>query len=183
MKKNINVVLNVIELISLLFLILSLFLAFKVDVEGLSIFGLKNTNIIKNIILYSSLILEILVVSIELFLFLTYTLKFKFAYIAYMLIDIILAFSFNAKFPFFGITIILAFCIIKFALRIIFMDILYIPDEIFRYFDLYSIPVKSDKKSKSKKNIKKVVTNKTKVQNKKSATVTVSKKKKKVAAA
>lgn len=185
MKKSINVYLNVSELVSLLLLIGCFLLSYRIDVIGKTIFDIQNTNIIKNIILYSSFLFEFIIVSVELFLFINYKLKFRFIYILYLIIDLVFIFCVNEYFPFFGVVVALAFCIIKFILRLCFIKALYIPDEVYNYFELYNIPIKREKRKVSKNSGKKILTNKVKAKEKekKSVTKTVTRKKKKAVTA
>lgn len=158
MSKKANLFLNIIELFSMIFISFCFILSLSFDLDLGLISGIKYIEIIKNIILYSSLFFMFILVSIEFFLFLNYKLRFKLTYIGYLLLDLFFVLYINKIYNFSGIIILGLFCIIKFILRICLVNNLYIPDEVYRYLDLYHIsyskPIKKKVPSKKINTIK-----------------------------
>lgn len=185
MNKKVNLVLNIIELLFVILVGIAFILSLSIELSLDLTSNISDIELFKDIILYSSLAFIFIIVSIEVFLFFNYKLRFKFSYIGFLILDLFVALYINNIYTFSGIFVILGFCLIKFILRLCLINKLYIPDEFYRYLDLYHIPYKktTKKKSASKKNAssKKVSTVKT-TKNKKETTSVSNKKKKAVVA-
>ena len=148
MNKRANLYLNIFELLS--FLISVCFMESYLYFHNLPLF-------VKSIIFLVSVLSGILFITIELFLFILLNNKSKVAYCFYMLIDLGLSVFLTIKIPYAGFYIFLLFSTIKNILRVVLVDVLYIPKEFNRYCKMFHITVSDFKKTKTKKKVKAVI--------------------------
>lgn len=148
MLKKLNVLLNVIEFIFSimmclyvccpLFLDRNILISYSYVYMGLGIFS------------------EIVVASIELFLFLMLQKKYRFFYVLFMLVELILMLIVNKKIPFLGIGVIVLGSFIKNSIRIICLDEIYSKNGIYDFCEKFNIYIKMPRKRVVKYN-KKIV--------------------------
>ena len=143
MREKANFVLNLWEPVIVFLVSVLLILSLVTDIPSTFLF-------------ISAIICELIVVLIEVFLFFIYKKLFKFLYFLYFIIEVILTFLVNARFPFYGMVVIVGFSFLKAFLRIRYIKEIYIPKEFDYYLKLFHISIK--KKKKKKATIKKKTT-------------------------
>ena len=103
---------------------------------------------IKPLFVMVASILEIVVISIELFFFHLETTKYKFFTVGFYVLDLLLLMFMNAHIPFSGLFVIAAFCILKGVFRILKVEEIY---QFLGYYELckkFGIKVKKPRKAR-----------------------------------
>lgn len=155
MNRKLNVILNTIEFISVISIVICILTMAYLKTEGL----INDLSILKNILFYTSIILEFVVITIEALLFMVYKKLFKYIYVAYIFIEIITTIIINIQAPFYGVIAVMLFSFIKSFTRIYHIAIIYNRTYFRRYCKLFNINLstagmvrhKKKKKSKAKK--------------------------------
>lgn len=91
---------------------------------------------------------ELIVISIELFLFILLKNSYKFIYIFYVILELIIMVLVTISHPFMGVIVVFAFSMIKNGLRIRFVNNIYIPKEFNRYCKMFGVKFKDYSKKR-----------------------------------
>ena len=102
----------------------------------------------KELLVYVAIISEVLIVSIELFLFYLANLKNKFYTVGYYLIELFIIIYMNIKVPFIGLLFLLLFSLLKGFYRITNFDSIYVTNRLYNVCKKYGIKIKRDYKKK-----------------------------------
>ena len=144
MKEKANFIFNLWEPVIVFLVSVLLVLSLTTDIPSIYLFS-------------SAIFFELVVVSIEVLLFFIYKTIYKFLYILYFIMEVVITLLINARFPFYGMVVIVGFSFLKAILRICFVKTIYIPKEFDYYLKIFHISTKKKKKKNS--NIKRKSTN------------------------
>ena len=150
MNKRANLYLNIIGFISFILAFSFFYLTMKIESMATTIYLYRNITFLLTSIFGLTFIL------VEIILFMLYKNKYKTIYIGYMILDILITFIVNDKYPFtFPITFIL-FRLVKDIIRITKVNIIYIPRRFNKYCKMFNIKIKDFDKKKVYKKKKKI---------------------------
>ena len=150
MNKRANLYLNIIGFISFILAFSFFYLTMKIESMAITIYLYRNITFLLTSIFGLTFIL------VEIILFMLYKNKYKTIYIGYMILDILITFIVNDKYPFtFPITFIL-FRLVKDIIRITKVNIIYIPRRFNKYCKMFNIEIKDFDKKKVYKKKKKI---------------------------
>ena len=150
MNKRANLYLNIIGFISFILAFSFFYLTMKIESMAITIYLYRNITFLLTSIFGLTFIL------VEIILFMLYKNKYKTIYIVYMILDILITFIVNDKYPFtFPITFIL-FRLVKDIIRITKVNIIYIPRRFNKYCKMFNIEIKDFDKKKVYKKKKKI---------------------------
>lgn len=107
-----------------------------------------HTMSIKPLFVMIGSIVELVVISIELLLFHLETKKYKLFTIVFYILDLLTLMFMNAHLPFSGLLVIMIFCIVKNAFRIIKVEEIYQPLGYYELCKKYGIKVKKPRKAR-----------------------------------
>ena len=163
MNKKLNIVLNITEILLVLLIILSMFILSRISINGLS----TNLYVLRKVLLYTSVLSEIIIIGTELLLFMVYKKNIKYLYIAYIIGELSLALLINLYVPFSGLIVIGLLSIIKGILRLNYITKIYNKRLFNKYCKLFNIKlstVSTRKTTKKRKTTRKRVTTTTRKQ-------------------
>ena len=150
MNKRANLYLNIIGFISFILAFSFFYLTMKIESMATTIYLYRNITFLLTSIFGLTFIL------VEIILFMLYKNKYKAIYIGYMILDILITFIINDKYPFtFPITFIL-FRLVKDIIRITKVNIIYIPRRFNKYCKMFNIKIKDFEKKRVYKKKKKI---------------------------
>lgn len=153
MNKKLNKVLNVTEAIAVLLIISSMLILSKIGLN-------TDLYVLRKIMLYTSILLEVIIITIELLLFMVYKKNIKYLYIAYLIGELALAVLINIYIPFSGLLVVGLFSITKSILRLKYIAKIYNKRLFNKYCKLFNIKLTtvSTRKTTKKKTTRKRVT-------------------------
>lgn len=156
MNKKLNTILNVTEIISILVIAISMIILARVSILGLN----NDLIVLRKGLLITSIIAEILIISIELLLFIVYKKNVKYIYIAYIIGEFALAILVNMYIPFSGLIVIGALSFIKCIIRLNNIVKIYNKKYFNRYCKLFNIKLStvSAKRGRKKTSRRRVTT-------------------------
>lgn len=163
MNKKLNKVLNITEMLLVLLIILSMFILSRISINGLS----TNLYVLRKVLLYTSVLSEIIIIGTELLLFMVYKKNIKYLYIAYIIGEFSLALLINLYIPFSGLIVIGLLSITKGILRLNNITKIYNKRLFNKYCKLFNIKlttVSTRKTTKKRKTTHKRVTTTTRKQ-------------------
>lgn len=149
MNKILNRRLNIIELVALAISCVCVSISLNISINGIS------QDILKYLLLTIGLILEIIIISIELALFIVLNKKNRYYYLGYLLINLILFIGLTKLIPFGGIISILPLSALKFIYRTLYVKEIYDEKTFKRYCRMFNIKLPKQKKTKVVKTTKK----------------------------
>ena len=155
MNKKLNKVLNITEMLLVLLIILSMFILSRISINGLS----TNLYVLRKVLLYTSVLSEIIIIGTELLLFMVYKKNIKYLYIAYIIGEFSLALLINLYIPFSGLIVIGLLSITKGILRLNYITKIYC-----KLFNIKLTTVSTRKTTKKRKTTRKRVTTTTRKQ-------------------
>lgn len=156
MNKKLSKVLNITEIVLVLLIISSMLILSNISFEGLN----TELYVLRRILLYTSILSEIIIISIELLLFMVYKKNVKYMYIAYTIGELALAVLVNLYIPFSGLLVVGLFSITKGLLRLNYITKIYNKRLFNKYCKLFNIKLTtvSTRKTTKKKTTRKRVT-------------------------
>lgn len=151
MNKRANLYLNIIGSISFILSLLIIGISLKLETRIYHI-----PSIVSGIVALIGMIIGLIFIGVEVFLFLLMKNKERFLEIGYMSIELILAVLLNSKVPYAFYIVFTVFNIGRNLLRIYLVDKIYRPKEFNRYCKMFGIKIKDFPKKKTttvKKNV------------------------------
>lgn len=148
MNKRANLYLNIYEFIAFILALTCIGLCMTIGELSFPV-----PTIMRITILGIGTLSALLFISIEVFLFLLMNTKARLIYLAYMLLDIVLAVFMNKLLPFSAFLVVILLCITKNILKVKLVDKIYIPREFNRYCRMFNIKVKDFPKKRKKKEV------------------------------
>ena len=142
MNKKLNKVLNIIEVSLVLLIAITMIVLSKISISGLN----NDLLILRRILLFTSVISEIIIIGIELLLFSVYKKNVKYLYIAYLIGEISLAVLVNIYIPFSGLIVIGTFSFTKSIIRLTKLVDIYNKRLFNRYCKLFNIKLTTETK-------------------------------------
>lgn len=164
MNRKLNIVLNIVEMTSVILVGIFMILLAHISIEGLN----ETLQILKNILFILTIISEIIIISIEVLLFAVYNRNVKFIYLGYLAIELVSAVITNMFISFSGIFVIILFEIGKTYIRLNKEKKLYNRTLFRRYCKLFNIKLSTaqPKRKKKRKKVKAIQIRKSNVSNK-----------------
>lgn len=156
MTQKFTKALNIYEIISIVLVIgglLLLAMTHKVD------FYYYN----KELITIMLVLCELIIVSIELFLFYLANIKNKLFTIGFYLIELVFIVLVNIKVPFLGLLFLLIFCAVKNTYRILYVDSICVPNRLYNVCKKYGINIKRDYYRKKNVLVSATINNKSRI--------------------
>ena len=147
MNKKLNIVLNTTEVLSILFITISMIVLAKISISGLN----TDLFVLRKVLSVLSVLAEIFIITSEALLFIVYKKDIKYIYIAYMIGEIALAVLVNMYIPFFGLLVIGIFELGKCAIRLTNIVRLYDKKLFNRYCKLFNIKLSTVSARRRKK--------------------------------
>ena len=135
MNKRLNKILNIIEIALVVTIAFSMIILSKISLSGLN----SDLFVIRKVLLFTSIIAEIIIIGIELMLFIVYKKNIKYLYIAYIIGELSLAVLINIYIPFSGLFIVGIFSIAKAIIRLKQIARIYNKKYFNRYCKLFNI--------------------------------------------
>ena len=142
MNKAIHKNVNIVETLCVLVGITCMFLAFLLRIG-------EYMNIVKPILFTIGIMAEVVVVGVELILFHLETLPYKFAFVGFYVLELVLTMLVNTTIPFSGLIVLTTFSIMKNLFRIWKVDTIY---KFYGYYELckkFGIKVKKPRKARA----------------------------------
>ena len=144
MNKKLNKVLNITEVLLVLLIITSMLVLSKISFD-------TNLYVLRKVLLYTSILSEIIIVGIELLLFMVYKKNIKYIYVAYIIGELALAVLINLYIPFSGLLVFGLFSITKGILRLVNITKIYNKRLFNKYCKLFNIKLTTVSTRKTKK--------------------------------
>ena len=144
MNKKANLYLNIIGFISFILSLLIIGISLKLETRIYHI-----PSIVSGIVALIGMIIGLIFIGVEVFLFLLMKNKERFLEIGYMSIELILAVLLNSKVPYAFYIVFTVFNVGRNLLRIYLVDKIYRPKEFNRYCKMFGIKIKDFPKKKA----------------------------------
>lgn len=152
MNKKANLYLNIFAFITFVLSITIISISLKLETLAYHI-----PFIVRGIITLIGMIIGMVFIGIESFLFILMKNKNKLLYIGYMLIEVLIAVGLSAKVPYAFFIVLPVLNVGRDLIRISLVDILYIPKEFNRYCKMFGIKIKDFPKKRTTTIKKKVI--------------------------